>query len=482
MDTKFKTDSTPNAVSEVIETQINNVRDLDSETSRPRIEKSRPLETKGKIEHKPKSKPAKESSSLSTILKPYLRTPLTGNPFQEISTFFPSAYNMYYIVHIMDDILRKNIYFRRQEDAWHPFISRLYFGIVFYIQTLRAELKSGIISPAHRRFLTKFLRDYPPETLPIPGPLTSTFEALDCSTPPNSLVGLVTPQVPKTLVALRARQLFITDEGHSGLLAVPYIPGILGFINKMLTAANADQVPDYTVTQGFDDTVERTLNGSIFAPGAWTPVQRTTLLLPGMLYSPETNRDIDATFYNYGKRLNLPVPAAEDLISSLPHFLYLNRDNTWFGKIVQIMGTYSTYFRASSSLAECSAKFTASPLIISEYTKTSAQTAALNPLNTLTHAFPNQGVFTFECSHKTYETSLPPAATMVAQSAKLNVMTQLPNLGNFSLLGHFNVSRHGPYWTRTPYHQTSAKEETWKSIGSIVSEKYALSRPRPPRD
>lgn len=96
----------------------------------------------------------------------------------------------------------------------------------------------------------------------------------------------------------------------------------------------------------------------------------------------------------------------------------------------------------------------------------------------LGHAFPNKGIFSNEVIHKTCELSIPPTASMIAQSTKLNMMTNIINLSRFSLIGHLNRIRFGPYWQGEPVSQTSTREETWKSVGTIISEKYLLARPK----
>lgn len=106
---------------------------------------------------------------------------------------------MYAIVHHMDDIMRKNTYFKRQQDAWHPLISRLYFGIIFYLQTVKSEVSVGIASHLRKSFYLAFIRDYPLDNLPVPGPLVTLFKSLNPAAPGESLYGLVSPTIPETI-------------------------------------------------------------------------------------------------------------------------------------------------------------------------------------------------------------------------------------------------------------------------------------------
>lgn len=126
--------------------------------------------------------------------------------------------------------------------------------------------------------------------------------------------------------------------------------------------------------------------------------------------------------------------------------------------------------------------FSSASLIINELTKSSTPHHADNPINALTHAFHPAGVFEPEYIHKTTEIEIAPASMMIAQSTKTNVMVTPPDLGPYSHLGDIQLTRTGPYWEHFPYHRYSSKENTSKSLGSIVNSKYLLMRPKQPKD
>lgn len=138
-------------------------------------------------------------------------------------------------------------------------------------------------------------------------------------------------------------------------LTLPNIPSILGFIGKLDTA-NPNATPDYTLPDTFDNIFARQLNRHVFVAQDWVETERAFLLIPGLLYNPETNREVDTSFNQYGKRLQPPAPAGNDNLSALSNFLYLHGDNSWLGKIVQIMNTYCSYFANSTTLAQCNQK------------------------------------------------------------------------------------------------------------------------------
>jgi len=275
----IKTKQDDPSVKEIVK-QIEDTRNLDAETSKPRLQKAKtPSDTKTtedpKKENANKSKsvpPEPQKSELQMILLPYLRYPVTGVPISVISKFVPSAFNMYYIIHLMDDVIRKNGYFKRQQDAWHPFVSRLYFGIIFIIQTVRAEISAGVASKARKNFYTKFARDYPPDTLPVPGPLATLFECLTHCHPSSSLAATVTPFIPLIVGPARADTLLNGTPATAHQLILPNIPLLLGLTSTVTNAAPA-AIPDYSNPATFTNATDRTINGHVFTHEDWTDIE-----------------------------------------------------------------------------------------------------------------------------------------------------------------------------------------------------------------
>uniref|UniRef100_A0A6P7GS13 IAA-leucine resistant 2-like n=1 Tax=Diabrotica virgifera virgifera TaxID=50390 RepID=A0A6P7GS13_DIAVI len=180
--------------------------------------------------------------------------------------------------------------------------------------------------------------------------------------------------------------------------------------------------------------------------------------------------------------LQTPIPDGTESISRVDDFLFMRNDNSWFGNVLKIMNVYSTYFRGSASLGECSAVPTLAPLIINKLVYGSTPLAANNPINRHTQAFPQKGVFASDYVHETTDTALSPANSYIAISSKTNIKTDLPNLGQYSNLGNIDLTRTGPYWAHTPVKRLTTPEKTWKSLAAIVSERYALTRPPPLKD
>lgn len=458
-----------------ISEQIDKTRNVDAETEKPRLASD---STGEKKKHKTKASMAKPNAPPSEshhILKPFNDTTMSGKRQDKISTFVPSAYMMYYTVHLMDDTIRKNSYFKKLQDAWHPFVSRIYFGILFYIQTLRAQLSLDTIDFTSRNFLKKFLSDYPPERLPVPGPLVTLFECLAPARPGSTLRTYVTPAIPEKVGPQTANLLIDYSAENAGVLILPNIPMLIGFAN-LITNAQPNAIPDFTIRDSFNDTVDRSLNGSVFTALNWTQEQRVALLLPGMLHPPETDRAIDTSFNVYGKRLNLPQIVGTTRIRDVPSYLQLNTDNNWFGEILPIMSSYCEFFTDSRSLAECRIPDTSSPLITTEYKKNSVKQEPYI-IDSLNYAFPNVTCVTLEAMHHTPETNIAPGSAMIAQSSQLNVKVTAENVGLWQHIGQIDYTRFGPYWFVSPEKRYSVSESSYKSKSAIITSVYALSKP-----
>lgn len=118
------------------------------------------------------------------ILVPFLRTPMRLIIiYEQTSTFSPSALHLYEVVNYMDQLVTENDVFQSLGYRWHPFVSRVYFGMLFYYQILRAMKAVGLLSPIQMRTLYHLEKSIPPEQLPVPGPLMMIYRAIsNCET------------------------------------------------------------------------------------------------------------------------------------------------------------------------------------------------------------------------------------------------------------------------------------------------------------
>lgn len=460
-----------------IKEAIDKLRDVDKESDKPK--KHAPPEPKPTKAPSPKPTPGSsktdvpKSETTGTIM-PYLRSDMRGISNPRTSTYVPSAYMMYYIVHLMDNIMRKNYYFRRSQDAWHPLISRIYFGILFIIQTIRAEISCGIASSKKIQFYSRFARDYSPETLFVPGPLVNTFEHLAPSRPEFSLDAFVCPTIPDTIGPATAETVLTYDVNHNYALLLPQLPLLYGFYHTLISAL-PNAIPHYANANTFANNVDHTINGHIFNAGNWTNTERSALLSPGMLYPTESNNDIDTAAHENGQNLQIPTLVAQTPIATIEQYTQLAH-NDWFSEVNQIMTGYSEYFTDSRPLSACTTMSPASGLIITNYVHSNVNANGQLPSATITHAFPQQGNFALDAQHQTYESEIPPATMLLSQSVHLNCTVPAINNGVWADLGTNAFCRTGPYWTEDPIKRRSIVETHYKGLSSIMTRYFALPR------
>lgn len=212
-----------------------NVRDVDGETAHPRLPDIEGKAKKPATVNPPKnlnkdvtpSKP--KDSAPSAMLAVFSRLKLTPVVFNEPASFVPCALRMYDILHRMDLAVANNTYLLRANRLYHPMMTRLYFGILFLVQTLRCMDRVNLISRKQKAFLHKFLANYPPHSLPIPGPLISLFKSLTCSDTLSSVFTMVTPWLPEEIGNENRENLLCANETHA--LFLPQVPLILSLTN-----------------------------------------------------------------------------------------------------------------------------------------------------------------------------------------------------------------------------------------------------------
>lgn len=154
-----------------------------------------------------------------------------------------------------------------------------------------------------KTFIENFLREFLPESLPIPGPLVPILKSICAGSPDDRIFGLVCPLIRDDIGNGEASNLLNLDS--YGFL-MPNVPLMVGFIQTILNSA-PDEIPDYSDPETFDDSNEHVINGHVFNQEQWTIIERPALMQPGMNEPMESNPDIDETFNTYGHTLSIPL-------------------------------------------------------------------------------------------------------------------------------------------------------------------------------
>lgn len=203
-----------------------NQRDIDAESSKPKIEDATGKAKPPAIVNPPAKRSGKVNikspSGATDMLLDFSRLKLVQSAHIEKSSFIPCCIQMYRIVHAMDGLIAQKQNLLKQTHFWHPLISRLYHGLLFIIQTLRAMEYSKLISPSQKKFLHQFLSHYPADVLIVAGPLLPIYKCLSCTRSAINAYNLISPYLPDDLGTANLADTLISAETDSYM--IPHIP------------------------------------------------------------------------------------------------------------------------------------------------------------------------------------------------------------------------------------------------------------------
>lgn len=426
--------------------------------------------TKPQPDFKPSDEFRREIAIKYELCLPQLRTPFRKVNTRIISSYVPTTFNYYTVIHYMDQMIQSDSYFTRERLPWHPFISRLYYAIIFYIQTLRAMNYARQIQRTDAEFLKHFEDSYPFDSLPIPGPLAPILKALCASEPSDGIFNITCPKIPKDIGPAQASD--VLSLNHS-TLALPNVPFLLGMIDTLIHPPDGE-LPDYTDPNTFNDQHQITINGHDFLPDDWQFIERSILIQPGMTYTPETDPFIDEEFHAQGETLGLPIPDEQDDLTDIEDFLYLTNLD-WFSEVRNIMSSYTLKFKDSCTLASCSPFGPPCGLITNRMTTLTSPNANENIINTLTHAFPDQYPVKLWYNHESYEQVIPQLHTLTAQYAGINASIHHARLLDWNMINLNGIDRIGPYWDQTPTMLSQPLDKGFDEIESIIYDHFFIN-------
>lgn len=162
-------------------------------------------------------------------------------------------------------------------------------------------------------------KDLLPERLPVPVPFLPMLKSLCATTPDDDHFRMISTLIPSHPGPRTTGEVI---SPYDYMLGMPNIPEILA--NTFITAP-AENIPDYTVQDTFNDDEMHTINGHVFNLGQWTAKDRALLLQPGLHQTPETNTELDEQLNLYGDRLMIPninpnVPGSHSGIDLLKQY------------------------------------------------------------------------------------------------------------------------------------------------------------------
>jgi hypothetical protein len=400
----------------------------------------------------------------SDMIRPYVGLKINYKAKKAPSSYTPSSLMMDYIVHQINNLLVDNFYFKRACPDYHPYILRLYYGMIFWVQCLRAGLHARQIEIDAHVALTSFLDAFPLETLPISGPLLSLFKTLCCSQPEIPTYGVVYPKCPSTPGPERRDSFIAEGVEHHVMPNIPGIFALLSDLNQRLNPEDAAQATYPAKGKHFPVTAAAAA-ATIFGHHSFpvhatrTARQKWSLVSSGLQYPCEADKKLHENFAERYENFCFPTLTDADDLSPFPSFLHIGTNMAWFAQVRDVAAVEASFFEGSGTLADCAPFGVASNQVVVHYT--APDTAPAAPTRSADPA----SLFPFALRLKTSSRSLPELAEAMAAFAQTNIQM----FGTHPFLPNFGTAqRVGPFWDIRP-EETSIKDDTsFLSLREII--------------
>jgi len=143
------------------------------------------------------------------------------------SFWTPCSFMMFMILDIMHDCVSENSSLHKFCPQYMVGLSRLYYGVLWFIQVLRARDAAGALEQSEFQFLRFFTNNFAIEELPVAGPLVCYFSNIVAFKPAGNRYDYVSPRLPGFNGFGAAASTFSTRN-----LLTPPVPFLLDFIYK----------------------------------------------------------------------------------------------------------------------------------------------------------------------------------------------------------------------------------------------------------
>jgi hypothetical protein len=446
-----------------------NFRDIDFESPVPKLTAvSVPTAAPQPALEHPKTvvdaAPPAEFSSASDFLYEFKTVHIIYAPKKKISTFLPFSTMMMFILHHINLLLCDNFYFKRNCPDYHPYLLRIYFSVIFYIQNLRAMDSCNLLDGDQHDLLIKFLESFPPESLVVPGPLLHVFKSICSSQAEFPQYGRISPLIPYNFGPSDRSDGPGTDHWNWTL---PTVSGIFDTLNILKDLVTEKDAPNRNWTPQLNSKKEKvafTLNGVKYDkdPSKWTDLAAWLLLAPGIEYPCEADRKLNITFFTERiDSLELPTFDSDANLVSISDFLGLfDLKYSWFSQVLDVASVASRYFNGSGTLADCSPSGLQTGQI---------QVQLLEPpvLPAKPTSFPSTRYYMdTKFQARTTNRSVPELVPIMASASHINTRfyqthPYLHDIGGF-------LDREGPFWSIRPIERSSTEDSILNSVPNTI--------------
>lgn len=462
------------------------VRNLDSESHKPRLAtKAKPTVKKTAPIASVPHIPTKDDETDCPLHDAALTRPFRPFASAEMNLFVPSALTMFSIITMMNNryaSLHANG-LNGTADNWIPQVTQIYCSVLFYIQILRCEVAAGIASAGHTVFLRTFVENFPLETLPVPGPLVPFFRSISLTGTGLPGYNDVCPFLPKTytnapLLIRMATDILGTTNVYSGAhLGLPNIPVMFDQFFKVMNHVQAGfRYSNFVWLQHFFDLpIPLPVTTSQNVLSAKTVMQGAFFMGP----KPQASDGLVHRYVNFVSAYAHDFPPARSVLNlnetwkatPIDNILEMSDRMRWFRVFIQGMNSFTAHWNGSTNLAKIPPVSSTAGLIVYSINRPS-----LIPRSGLFRsAQPDTDRHSVEYSYKASgENPCPyvPAEDLDdSQIAMVNntLESAIPADANINDWGTLNVTRYGPYWTRSPVPRATEAVDLTERIESIIT-------------
>lgn len=398
----------------------------------------------------------------SDMLSPFIGTNILYASRKKLSFYWPSSRMMFHIVHLLNVHLVDHYYFKRYCPDYHPYVLRLYYGILFYIQCLRAAADVKDLPDDQHQFLVRFSQAHPPESLPIAGPLLTVFKSICTSQPEILSYGKVYPKIPTSLGPKVRKDFWCASPVAFMQPNVPGIFALLEHLNSLINGSPAvipkkgKHLPvtsDATTAQIFG-------HHSFAAPASRTHNDKWALISPGLEYACEADSKLNQDFAERYENFDFPPTTEGDDIRPVSSYLGLDKSMAWFSQVKDVAASAATYCTGSGTLADCSPSGVQVNQIQVNYLQPDEEIPAPTQIADKKSLFP----FSFYLS-TTARSPQQLAEPMSAQTQTfVRMFKEHPFAGSFGDDNH----RTGEFWKVRPIEKSDCDYESYLGLVPVV--------------
>jgi hypothetical protein len=338
---------------------------------------------------------------------------------------------------------------------WNPISTRLYFGILFYIQTLRCMFEARILSFRMQQFLGSFLDTIPLETLPIPGPLVLFFRALCVCDSPYPEYGPVSPTIPsQDRINLKDGTL-----DHHSMALLPNIVGLRRAFQAMQRVLT-NRIPLlWNANLGLDEYVPlpSTPPGNQQA-NFHMQMQR---ILPGTVYDIPWRTQQCFTWANETTKMQIPPTSFPPNVCTTdwPSILGLECDMHWFTTLASEHVDYCSYWNGSTTLATISCSNSPIPLV---------ECRQSSEICTVDATSFNDSLTRYECVGISKSSKPEPPADQIGLLTQIHFVPSSNFIPNISRSDFYDATHEGPLWHTTPNRSSARAYDPSLSLPMLI--------------